>query len=49
MNSNNSTIVKIFKRDYFALPPSMREFSDGPMVLSLVNGRQTFVRAQIID
>lgn len=49
MNEFNSTGVRISKRDYFKLPPEMRQISNGPMVLSRIAGRQTFVRAIIID
>ena len=49
MNNRNFTEMLISKRDYFALPPEMRQMSDGPMVLATVGGRQTFVRAVIID
>lgn len=49
MNNGNFTGIRIFKRDYFALPPTMRQMSDGPMVLAMVAGRQTFVRALIIE
>ena len=41
--------IRIKKRDFFRLPASMRPVSDGLMVLSVVNGRETFVRAVIID
>jgi len=49
MNTSDFKGMLISKRDYFALPPSMRQMSDGPMVLATMGGRQTFVRALIIE
>ncbi len=52
MNERNSTgsyAVRIRKNDYFRLPAEGRCLEDGPMVLSMLNGRQTFVPAIIID
>lgn len=50
MNSNNFNGIRITQRDYFALPPEMRQQmpDGGPMVLATLKGRQTFVRALII-
>lgn len=50
MNTTNFNAVTIAKEDYFGLPPKMRALSNkGPMVLSMVNGRETFVPANIIE
>lgn len=49
MNTINCTGVRIKKRDYFNLPATMRQMGDWPMVLSSIAGRQTFVRAIIVD
>lgn len=50
MNSNNFNAVTISKEDYFDLPPQMRAQSDsGPLVLSVIRGRATFVPANIIE
>ena len=48
MNTNYNTI-QMRKRDYFALPPSMRQLSDGPMVLAIREGRETFVRVFMLE
>lgn len=50
MNTTNFNSVTIRKEDYFALPPTCRaQGDDGPLVLSMVSGRATFVRANIIE
>lgn len=50
MNGNNFNAVTISKEDYFALPPEMRMQSPhGPMVLSVVRGNETFVKAEIVE
>jgi hypothetical protein len=45
MNDVNFNGILISKRDYFALPPTMRVVAEHPMVLATVSGKQTFVRA----
>lgn len=50
MNVTNFNAVTIAKEDYFALPAQMRAQSNkGPMVLSMLGGRETFVLANIIE
>ena len=49
MNEPNTTGIRITRRDYFRLPASMRMLGEQAMVLSTVNGRQTFVLAIIVD
>lgn len=49
MNTTNFNAIQISKRDYFALPPTMRQQSDGPMVLTMRGGRETFVRVTILE
>lgn len=50
MNTTNFNAVNIAKKDYFALPADKRaQSADGPLVLSVVRGRETFVRANIIE
>lgn len=48
MNTDNH-IINMTKRDYFALPPEMRQMSDGPLVLSMVKGVETFVRVNMLE
>jgi hypothetical protein len=48
MNTANFTGIHISKADYFKLPADMRAIGDGPMVLSMLAGRATFVPAIII-
>lgn len=47
--NQNSTMPKMTKRDYFALPDFMRQLSDGPMVLTRRNGMDTFVHVEILE
>lgn len=50
MNTTNFNAVTISKEDYFALPAECREQSNhGPLVLTVIKGRKTFVRANIIE
>lgn len=49
MNDSNFSGIRMSKRDFFKLPDDLRQFSDGPMVLSMVAGRETFVRVLIVD
>ncbi len=49
MNTSDFTATRITKSDYFKLPDSMRQMSDGPMVLTMRGGRQTFVRVTILE
>lgn len=49
MNTANFTGIRINKTDYFKLPADMRAMGDGPMVLSMLSGRATFVPALIIE
>ncbi len=49
MNKSNSNVIQMAKRDYFALPASMRQQSDGPMVLTVRAGRETFVRVLMLE
>jgi hypothetical protein len=49
MNSNNHTTTKIKKADFFALPSHMRAMSNGPYVLTMHAGRETFVPVIIIE
>jgi hypothetical protein len=50
LNGANFKAVNISKEDYFDLPPAMRAQSDsGPLVLSMIQGRETFVPANITE
>lgn len=50
MNTTNFNAVTISKEDYFALPAECRDQNnDGPLVLTVIKGRQTFVLANIIE
>lgn len=49
MNKEDFTAMRISKSDYFKLPDTMRQMSDGPMVLTMRAGRQTFVRVTILE
>lgn len=50
MNVINFTGIRISRRDYFRLPDHLRVMAEeGPMILSKVNGSETFVDAIIID
>jgi hypothetical protein len=49
MSDSNSNVIRMSKRDFFRLPDGLRQFSDGPMVLTSVGGRQTFVRVVIVE
>lgn len=49
MNTMNSNVIQMSKRDYFALPATMRQQSDGPMVLTMRGGRETFVRVMMLE
>lgn len=50
MNTTNSNAINMSKRDYFALPPNMREqANDGPLVLTMRNGRETFVPVLMLE
>lgn len=50
MNTTNFNAVTISKEDYFSLPADWRaQSNNGPLVLSMVKGRATFVRANIIE
>lgn len=49
MNDANFNGIRMSKRDFFRLPANLRQFSDGPMVLATVKGRQTFVRVLIVE
>lgn len=49
MNTTNSNVIQMAKRDYFALPDSMRQQSDGPMVLTVRGGLETFVRVMMLE
>lgn len=46
--NTNSNAINITRRDYFNLPPEMRCVGDGPMVLTSICGRSTFVPAIIV-
>lgn len=48
MNQNYNTI-QMSKSDYFALPMWMRQQSDGPMVLAVRDGVETFVRVYMLE
>ncbi len=48
-NDSNFTGIRMYKNDYLALPPEMRQMGIGPFVLSRKGGRSTFVRVLIID
>ena len=48
MNTNYN-LIQMSKRDYFALPHTMRKQSDGPMVLATRDGEQTFVRVFMLE
>lgn len=48
MNNVDFTI-NMHKDDYFALPPEMRQISNGAMVLTVVKGRETFVRVNMLE
>jgi hypothetical protein len=37
------------RRDYFALPPQMRRQEDGPLVLTVRGGHETFVRVLMLE
>lgn len=47
--NQNYTIIQMSKRDYFALPATMRQQSDGPMVLAMRNGQETFIRVDMLE
>lgn len=53
MNDINSTGISagiyINRRDYFRLPPDMRMVGDCAMVMTMINGRKTFVPAIIVE
>ncbi|MEM8519003.1 hypothetical protein [Janthinobacterium sp. CAN_S7] len=49
MNSDNSTGILISRLDYFRLPETMRAMGDCAMVMTMVNGRKTFVRAILLE
>jgi hypothetical protein len=50
MNNANSTRIKISRRDFFKLPSEKRCVTGaGPMVMSVVRGREIFVSAEIIN
>jgi len=50
MNSTNFNSINISKADYFALPATIRaQTEDGPWILVKRGGRETFVRANIIE
>jgi hypothetical protein len=49
MNTQNTTAIKMQKKDYFRLPPEMRMQADAPMVMSVINGLPTFVPVEIIE
>lgn len=49
-NLNACNAVKISRRDFFALPASMRHLDkSGPRVLATRAGRQVFLPAQIVS
>lgn len=49
MNNGNSNVIQMSKRDYFALPDHYRMQANGPMVLTVRNGRETFVRVDMLE
>lgn len=49
MNGINSTGIHIRRLDYFRLPATMRAMGDCAMVLTVLNGRETFVPAIFLE
>jgi len=49
MNNQDSNAVQMSKRDYFALPDHMRQQANGPLVLTMRGGRETFVRVLMLE
>lgn len=49
MNTGDFNVIHMSKRDYFALPSHMRQQADGPLVLAVRGGRETFVRVLILE
>lgn len=47
--NNNYSVIRMTKRDYFALPDNMRKQSEGPLVMATRNGEQTFVRVEMLE
>lgn len=45
----NYNVIQMTKRDYFALPDNMRMQSEGPMVLAVRGGVETFVRVYMLE
>lgn len=46
---DNYNVIRMTKRDYFALPDNMRKQSEGPLVMATRNGEQTFVRVEMLE
>jgi hypothetical protein len=48
MNNQNS-IINMSKRDYFALPPDLRAQSNGAFVRTVRQGKETWVRVNMLE